>query len=101
MCNDEDDCLDGTDEPSTCGEWALGRGSPRVVLHHLISLLYPFLQDEAALCAMGAAQNHALTHTGVYSAPAGLAGCCRLMGRVVLVRRGWGVHAAVPRVRMP
>ncbi|POI34428.1 hypothetical protein CIB84_001817 [Bambusicola thoracicus] len=101
MCNDEDDCLDGTDEPSTCGEWALGKGSPRVVLHHLISLLHPFLQDEAALCAMGAAQSRALTHTGVCSAPAGLAGCCRLTGRAALVRRGWGAHTAAPRVRMP
>lgn len=101
MCNDEDDCLDGTDEPSTCGEWAPGKGSPGVVLHHLISLLHPFLQDEAALCAMGAAQSRALTHTGVCSAPAGLAGCCRLTGRAALVRRGWGAHAAAPTVWMP
>lgn len=100
MCNDEDDCLDGTDEPSTCGElhtaarhylhgWGGGQQWSRPASCHL-STVSP--QVGAALYAMGAAQRRALTHTGECSAPVGLAGCCRQMGRAVLVRRGWGAR---------
>lgn len=47
MCNDEDDCLDGTDEPSTCGELLAtahvtgARRSRRAVLCHVTPLLCP------------------------------------------------------------
>lgn len=91
MCNDEDDCLDGTDEPSTCGEQAWGRGSCR----SSPELFHPStasLQGGAALCATGAVRRRVLTPTGACSAPAGPAGCCRATGRAVLVRRGWDVH---------
>nr|XP_021388332.1 uncharacterized protein LOC110471733 [Lonchura striata domestica] len=39
----------------------------------------------AALYATGAVQRHVLTRTGECSAPVGLAGCCRQMGKVVLM----------------
>lgn len=46
MCDNKDDCLDGTDEPSTCGKlhvaagcspsgWGQGEGSHRAVLPHV------------------------------------------------------------------
>ena len=100
MCNDEDDCVDGTDEPSTCGElrvaaghclcgWGLGEPQSCPALCHPSAVS---LQVGAASYATGAVQRHALTRTGECSAPVGPAGCCRPMGRTVLVRRGQGVH---------
>lgn len=99
MCNDEDDCLDGTDEPSTCGElhvvagpylcsWSREEPQSCPTSCHL-SAVSP--QVGAVSFAMGAVRRRALTHTGECSALAGLAGCCRQMGRAVLVRRGQSV----------
>lgn len=51
------------------------------------------LQVGAALYAMGVVQSRALTRTGGFSAPAGLAGCCRQTGRAVLVRTDQGACA--------
>lgn len=100
MCDDKDDCLDGTDEPSTCGKLhaaagccPAGRGATE-----LSCLMSPFAvssQVGAALYAMGAVQRHVLTRTGECSAPVGLAGCCRQMGKAVLVRGGQGACASM------
>lgn len=109
MCNDEDDCLDGTDEPSTCGELCVASGCCPCgfwLLPVWLGLAEPWShpvschpsavspQVGAALYAMGAVQRRALTRTGECSAPAGLAGCCRRTGRAVRVRRAQGAHTA-------
>lgn len=98
MCNDEDDCLDGTDEPSTCGELHAAAGHCPCVWGWRWSrravpcLLIP-LQVGAASYATGAVRTPALTRTGECSAPVGMAGCCRRTGRAVLVRTGQSAHA--------
>lgn len=72
---------------------ARGRG-----VTELSCLLSPFAvspQVGAALYATGAVQRRVLTRTGECSAPAGLAGCCRQMGKAVLVRGGQGACASV------
>lgn len=104
MCDDKDDCLDGTDEPSTCGklhtaagcchlDGARGRGATQ--LSCLMSYFAASPQVGAALYATGAVQRRVLTRTGECSAPAGLAGHCRQMGKAVLVRGSQGACASI------
>lgn len=98
MCDDKDDCLDGTDEPSTCGKLHTAAGCcpsgwgrwGATELSCLMSHFAASPQVGAALYVTGAVQRHVLTRTGECSAPAGLAGCCRQMGRAVLVRESQG-----------
>lgn len=74
MCNDEDDCLDGTDEPSTCGELhvaagtacvAGARGSCRAVLCHVSPLCCVPAGRSCFVRNGGCAETCTDTHWGV------------------------------------